>query len=73
MSAENKEVAYGPLGQYIGCCLTQSYTNFTAQHPDYMDGVSSARPLFIKELDKELIMPHMKRHINGTQTPEAYY
>lgn len=34
-----------------------SYTNFTAQHPDYMDGASSERQLFIKELGKELIMP----------------
>lgn len=50
-----------------------SYTNFTPQHPDYMDGASSAHQLFIKELGKELIMPHMKRHMDGIQTPEAYY
>lgn len=29
-----------------------AYTNFTAQHPDYIDGVSSALRLFIKELGK---------------------
>ena len=37
-----------------------AYTNFTAQHPDYMGGVTNARRSFIKELGKELIMPHMK-------------
>lgn len=42
------------------------YTNFTAQHPDYVGGVSNARRLFIKELGKELIMPHMKRCMDGT-------
>ena len=43
-----------------------AYTNFTAQHPDYMGGVTNARRLFIKELGKELIMPHMKRRMEGT-------
>ncbi|KAL6455001.1 hypothetical protein MHYP_G00102710 [Metynnis hypsauchen] len=43
-----------------------AYTNFTAQHPDYMGGASNARRLFIKELGKELVMPHMKRRMEGT-------
>ena len=51
-----------------------AYTNFTAQHPDYMGGVTNARRLFIKELGKELIMPHMKRRMEGTpQLQNAYY
>lgn len=43
-----------------------AYTSFTSQHPDYMGGVSNTRRLFIKELVKELIMPHMKRRFEGT-------
>ena len=43
-----------------------AYTNFTAQLPDYMGGVTNARRLFIKELGKELVMPHMKRRMEGT-------
>src|SRR4029434_430047 len=50
-----------------------AYTNFTAQHPDYMGGVTNARQLFIKELGKELVlflflkrrmegMPHLQKH-----------
>ena len=42
-----------------------AYTYFTAQHPDYMGGVNHARRLFIKELSKELVMPHMKRRMEG--------
>lgn len=38
-------------------------TNFTAQHPDYTGGVTIARQLFINELDKELVMQHMKRRM----------
>lgn len=40
-----------------------AFTIFTAQHPDYMNGVPNARRLFIKELAKELIMPHMNRRM----------
>ncbi|XP_032420180.1 piggyBac transposable element-derived protein 4-like [Xiphophorus hellerii] len=43
-----------------------AYTNFSAQHPDYMGGASNAQRLFIKELGKELVMPHMKRLMEGT-------
>ncbi|XP_067101197.1 piggyBac transposable element-derived protein 4-like [Osmerus mordax] len=43
-----------------------AYSLFTAQHPDYMGGVTNARRLFIKELGKELVMPHMKRRMEGT-------
>ncbi|KAM3624864.1 uncharacterized protein V6R79_002933 [Siganus canaliculatus] len=43
-----------------------AYTNFTAQHPDYTGGVNNARRLFIKELGKELVKPHMKRRMEGT-------
>ncbi|XP_060905369.1 piggyBac transposable element-derived protein 1-like [Labrus mixtus] len=46
-----------------------AYTNFTAQHSDYMGGVNNARWLFIKELGKELVMPHG----GHAQTPKAYY
>ena len=42
-----------------------AFTNFTAQHPDYMGGVTNARRLFIKELGKA-VMPHMKRRMEGT-------
>jgi len=41
-------------------------TNFTAQHPGYMGGVTDARRLFIEELGKELIVPHTKRRMEGT-------
>lgn len=43
-----------------------AYTNFSAQHPDYMGGVTNGRQLFIKELDRELVIPHMKRRMEGT-------
>lgn len=43
-----------------------AYTNFTAQHPYYMGGVNNARRLFIKDLGKELVMPHMKRRMEGS-------
>ncbi|XP_027880247.1 piggyBac transposable element-derived protein 4-like [Xiphophorus couchianus] len=43
-----------------------AYTNLGAQHPDHMGGASNARRLFIKELGKELVMPHMKRRMEGT-------
>ncbi len=42
-----------------------AYTNFTAQHPDNMGGVTNAWRLFIKELVKELVLPHMKRCLEG--------
>ncbi|CAJ1066750.1 piggyBac transposable element-derived protein 4-like [Xyrichtys novacula] len=45
-----------------------AYTSFTAQQPDYMGGVNNARRLFIKELSKELVMPHMKRRMESTPT-----
>ncbi|KAJ4937983.1 hypothetical protein JOQ06_002610, partial [Pogonophryne albipinna] len=35
-----------------------AYSIFTAQHPDYMGGVTNVRQRFIKELGKELVMPH---------------
>lgn len=37
------------------------YNDFSAQHPEYMGGVTEAWRLFIKEPGKELAMPHMKR------------
>lgn len=40
-----------------------AFTIFPAQHPNYMSGVPNARRLFIKELAKELIMPHMNRRM----------
>lgn len=43
-----------------------AFTNFTAQHPGYMGGVTNARRLFIKELAKELVMPHMRRRMEAT-------
>ncbi len=42
-----------------------AYTNFTTQHPDYMCGVTNAWQLFIKELVKALVMPHMNRCLEG--------
>ena len=47
-----------------------AYTNFTAQHPDYMGGVTNAQRLFIKELGKELVMPH-KRRMEARPTPKS--
>ncbi len=38
-----------------------AYTNFTTQHPDYMAGVTNAQMLV-----KELVMPHMKRCLEGS-------
>ena len=43
-----------------------AYTSFTSQHPGYMSGISNARRLFIKELGQELVIPHMKRHLEST-------
>lgn len=49
-----------------------AYTNFTAEHPGYMGGVTNARRLFIKELGKELVMPHMKRRMEDTPTLQKH-
>ncbi|KAI4804290.1 hypothetical protein KUCAC02_025921 [Chaenocephalus aceratus] len=43
-----------------------AFTSYTAQHPGYMGSVTNARRLFIKELGKELVMPHMRRRMEGT-------
>ncbi|XP_056869731.1 piggyBac transposable element-derived protein 4-like [Takifugu flavidus] len=43
-----------------------AYASFTSQHPGYRSGISNARRLFIKELGQELVMPHMKRHMEST-------
>ncbi|KAJ8402986.1 hypothetical protein AAFF_G00359020 [Aldrovandia affinis] len=53
-----------------------AYTLFTARHPDFHTGVASARRLFLKELSKELVTPHMKSRLEGfpqlqTQIVEA--
>lgn len=42
-----------------------AYAIFTTQHPGYMGSVKIACCLFIKELGKELVMPHMKRPMWG--------
>ncbi|KAJ8415638.1 hypothetical protein AAFF_G00426180 [Aldrovandia affinis] len=42
-----------------------AYTLFAAQHPDFNTGVTSARRLFLKELSKELVTPHMKSRREG--------
>ncbi|KAL2095507.1 hypothetical protein ACEWY4_010226 [Coilia grayii] len=49
-----------------------AYTSFTTQHPGYMGGVNNARRLFIKELGKELVMPHMKRRMESTPTLQKH-
>ncbi|XP_054866815.1 piggyBac transposable element-derived protein 4-like [Amphiprion ocellaris] len=43
-----------------------AYTNYTLEHPDYHAGLSHTRRLFIKELCKELVMPHMTRRLAET-------
>ena len=42
-----------------------AFTNYTAHQPGYMGGVTNAWRLFIKELGKELVMPHMRRRMEG--------
>ena len=49
-----------------------AYTFFTAQHPEFKSGITNARRLFLKELSKELVIPHMRRRLEGCpqlQTP----
>ena len=41
------------------------YTIFMPKNPNFMGGVNSTRRLFIKELVKELVMPHMQRRMEG--------
>ena len=54
-----------------------AYTLFKGVHPEYMNGVNHKRRLFLKELVKELVMPHMtwcqeqpalKRHVKEAMT-----
>ena len=49
-----------------------AYTFFTAQHPEFKSGITNARRLFLKELSKELVTPHMRSRLEGCpqlQTP----
>ncbi|KAJ8403677.1 hypothetical protein AAFF_G00350030 [Aldrovandia affinis] len=54
------------LPPVLGVAALNAYTIFTTQHPEYIGGVSHARRLFIKELGKELVMPYMKRRMEGS-------
>ncbi|XP_057685155.1 piggyBac transposable element-derived protein 4-like [Corythoichthys intestinalis] len=49
-----------------------AYTSFNAEQPGYFAGVTNARRLFIKELGKELVMPHMKSRLEGTPTLQKH-
>lgn len=40
--------------------------HFTVQLPDYVGGVANVWRLIIKELAKELVVPHMKCLMEGT-------
>ncbi|XP_061747885.1 piggyBac transposable element-derived protein 4-like [Nerophis ophidion] len=56
----------------IDIATLNSYTFFTAQHPDFKSGITNARRIFLKELSKELVTPHMRSRLEGCpqlQTP----
>ncbi len=48
------------------------WPTLTPQHPDNMAGVTNAWRLFIKELVKELVMPHMKRCLEAPPAKPYY-
>ena len=43
----------------LDVAVMYTYTLFKGVHPGYMNGVNHKRRLFLKELVKELVMPHM--------------
>ena len=43
----------------LDAAVMNAYTLFIGVHPEYMNGVNDKRRLFLKELVKELVMPHM--------------
>ena len=61
----------------LDVAVMNAYTLFKGVHPEYMNGVNHKRRLFLKELVKELVMPHMtwrqkqpalKRHVKEAMT-----
>ena len=48
-----------------------AYTFFTAQHPEFKSGITNARRLFLKELSKELVIPHMRRRQEANCKPQS--
>ncbi|KAL7856775.1 hypothetical protein SRHO_G00156740 [Serrasalmus rhombeus] len=56
----------------IDIATLNAYTFFTAQHPEFKSGITNARRLFLKELSKDLVKPHMRNRLEGCpqlQTP----
>ena len=43
----------------LDVAVLNAYTLFKGVHPEYMNGVNHKRRLLLKELVKELFMPHM--------------
>ena len=43
----------------LDVAVMNAYTLFKGVHPEYMKGVNHKRRLFLKELVKELVIPHM--------------
>ncbi|KAL7856813.1 hypothetical protein SRHO_G00157120 [Serrasalmus rhombeus] len=56
----------------IDIATLNAYTFFTAQHLEFKSGITNARRLFLKELSKDLVTPHMRNRLEccpQLQTP----
>ena len=48
----------------IDVAALNAYIVFTKKHPNYDTGTTHKRRLFLKDLAKELVMPHIQRTTN---------
>lgn len=61
-----------PWYNILDIATMNAYTFFTAQHPEFKSGITNARRLFLNELSKEVVTPHMRSRLEGRprlQTP----
>ena len=61
---------HGGIWHNAGCCHLQCLHLLLHQHPHYMGGVTKWQ--FIKELGKDLVMPHKKAHEGQVTDPKVY-
>ena len=70
-------MAHGFLYNMLDVAVMNAYTLFIGVHIEYINGVNYKRCLFLKELVKELVVPHMtwrlqrpalRRHVKEAMT-----
>lgn len=62
---QTQKVAHGAAVQHIDIATLNVYTSFTTQHPEIKSGITDARRLFLNELSKERVAPHMRSGLEG--------